>query len=95
MVVKEKNLWEFLGEMKAILLGLALISLVFISTASYFSTNYVSRPILKLLNVVKQIEKGSDEKKLYFQTDDEIGQLVKAINQMDETIKQQFLKIKR
>jgi HAMP domain-containing protein len=80
MVVKEKNLWEFLGEMKAILLGLALISLVFISTASYFSTNYVSRPILKLLNVVKQIEKGSYEKKLYFQTDDEIGQLVKAIN---------------
>ncbi|MGI6074648.1 MAG: HAMP domain-containing protein [Fermentimonas sp.] len=79
MIVKEKSFISVLSDMKVVLLIFSIISLVLISTASYFSTRYVSRPILKLLKVVESIESGTYDKKLHFKTDDEIGQLMRAM----------------
>ncbi len=62
---------------------------------SVLLSRYISRPIQIQANIVKEIEQGTYTNKKTFKTNDEIGKLNKAINQMYDTIQQQIKQIKK
>lgn len=77
--------------------ALALTLLLFvllILALSFFTSNYVTKPVLKLVDVVHLIEQNEYRKKVRFETNDEVGQLLAAINGMYDTIQNQMITIK-
>lgn len=94
MISETQSFWDILGESRLTLLIIVLISLILLNSVSYFASNYVSKPIRKLLAVVQKIESGTYTEKVEFLTNDEVGQLMHAINSMHEKIEEQILMIK-
>jgi len=54
---------------------------------SYLASSYISRPIRGISFAVKDIANGNYSKKIYFRSNDEIGDLADAFNYMSENVK--------
>lgn len=76
-----------------VLIFLALLA-VFLAAVSLLLSRYITKPIQIQAAIVKEIENGSYTQKREFKTNDEIGTLNKAINQMYDTIQSQIERIK-
>ncbi len=80
----------FLGPIINITLIIILITIIL----SIVFTNMVTRPIRILLKVVREIEQGTYTGHVTFTSNDEVSQLMNAINEMYDTIQQQIIQIR-
>jgi two-component system sensor histidine kinase YesM len=80
----------FLGPIINITLIIILITIIL----SIVFTNMVTRPIRKLLTVVREIEQGTYTQRVTFTSNDEVGQLMNAVNDMYDTIQSQIVQIR-
>lgn len=76
-----------------LLFGILIVMILGI--VSVLMSRFISRPIQIQAGIVKEIEQGTYNVKREFKTNDEIGQLNKAINQMYDTIQSQIEQIKK
>ncbi len=93
--VPRETLQNLFGSTGAILLFVALMVIFVLIIFSILMTSYVTRPINRLVDIVRQIQNGTYQTKQDFATSDEIGQLCRAINQMYDTIQLQMRRIKQ
>ncbi|MGI5990613.1 MAG: sensor histidine kinase [Lachnospiraceae bacterium] len=75
-------------------INITLIIILVTILLSILVTNLVTRPMKKLLQVVNQIETGSYRERVTFNSNDEVGQLMSAINGMYDTIQTQMVQIR-
>lgn len=61
---------------------------------SIFMSSYITKPLLKLVSIVNKIGRNEYSEKATFDTDDEVGTLLKAINQMYDINLKQMQKIR-
>lgn len=64
-----------------------LISTILIYAVAYVLSRFISKPIVKLTNSVKQIAEGNWEEKIDFKSKNEIGQLGKYLHELVEQLK--------
>jgi HAMP domain-containing protein len=83
-----------LGSFSGPILSILLLILFIAILLSVILTNTVTRPLSKLLDVVHKIETDQYTEKVTFQTNDEVGQLMNAINTMNDTIHRQMDQIR-
>lgn len=73
----------------------ALLLILFISILlSVIFTKIVTRPLMTLLTIVQQIKSDQYTEKVTLSTHDEVGQLVNAVNDMNDTIHEQIDQIR-
>jgi len=72
-----------------------LFVILILAVISILLSRYISKPIQIQAAIVKEIEQGTYTNKKTFKTNDEIGKLNKAINQMYDTIQLQIEQIKK
>lgn len=92
--VPRGSLASVLGTAGTSLLLIFLMVLIIFFAISLLMTSTITRPINRLMEVVRQIEENRYTQRIEFQTNDEIGQLNQAINRMYDTIQQQMVRIK-
>lgn len=90
-----ETLWDIFGQTGFTLLLLLVLLICFLLTIAFLMARYITRPVNKLVEAVHQIEENSYSEKLRFSSNDEIGQLGSAINNMHDTIRQQMIRIKQ
>jgi signal transduction histidine kinase len=82
MFDKEKNIRKEIFNLLATILNIYLILLVFISIAAWWMTNKITEPLLVLKNHFAEIALRKNNTVIEWQTDDEIGSVVKEYNNM-------------
>ncbi len=92
--VPRGSLSSVLGTAGVSLLLTCLIVLIIFFALSLFMTSAITRPVNRLVEIVRQIEENRYDQRIDFCTNDEIGQLNQAINRMYDTIQQQIIRIK-
>lgn len=75
-------------------INVVLIIILIAVILSIVFTNMVTRPIRKLMKVVNKIEQGTYTERVTFNSNDEVGQLMNAINEMYDTIQSQIVQIR-
>ena len=93
-VSKPVSFLSTLGSFSRPILSTLILILFIAILLSVILTNTVTRPLSKLLNVVHKIEANQYTEKVSFNTNDEVGQLMNAINIMNDTIHQQMDQIR-
>jgi len=89
----EKSHYQLLNQIRNKLLFLTLIVLFSVVVSFYLSSKTIIDPIIIIKKGIENIEKG-DLKEIYIKPrDDEIGELVKAINKMVNSLKEANIKI--
>ena len=87
-----QNLYK--TQMHHILLCL-LILILFLLLASIFISKKAVKPILSIINGVKEIAKGNLDKKLEIDTDDELEELVCSVNNMTNDLKSYMVNLSK
>ncbi|NJP40617.1 sensor histidine kinase [Oscillospiraceae bacterium HV4-5-C5C] len=93
--IARQSFMDFLGSARYSLLLAAGILLLIILAISLFMRRYVTDPLKHLVRIVAQIKEGRYHKKQPARSRDEVGQLLDAINSMNDTIQEQMRQIKR
>ncbi|MGB8452187.1 MAG: histidine kinase [Anaerocolumna sp.] len=94
-LIEEHQLLKNLYALKSFVLFAWGIDFILSVLLSFILSNFVTRPLSKLMNTVQQIEYGTYESRLQLDSKDEVGKLCNAINSMYETINLQIATIKR
>lgn len=94
-LIEEYQLLKNLYALKSFVLFAWGIDFILSVLLSFILSNFVTRPLSKLMNTVQQIEYGTYESRLQLDSKDEVGKLCNAINSMYETINLQIATIKR
>lgn len=71
---------------------LVILSVLF--AVSIFMSSYITKPIMKLVSIVNMIERNEYKEYVYFDTEDEVGTLLNAINHMYDVNLQQMNRIR-
>jgi signal transduction histidine kinase len=82
MFDKEKSIRKEIFNLLATILNIYLILLVFISIAAWWMTNKITEPLLVLKNHFAEIALRKNNTVIEWETDDEIGSVVKEYNNM-------------
>lgn len=94
-VVSKSELLSGVKTIKLIILGQWALSFGLTVILSLMLSQFITRPITTLMNVVKKIEEGTYTNKKISKYNDEIGVLYKSINSMYDTIQFQIELIKQ
>ncbi|MBX9852236.1 MAG: hypothetical protein K2X86_10835 [Cytophagaceae bacterium] len=90
-IISEMDMTEAMApiiQLRNYLLIITAIIFVVIILATLFISNAISQPILKLKNVIADLSKGIiPDNKIYVLSDDEIGQITSAINELVVNLK--------
>jgi len=84
---------DFMAEIDAInrsTITLCLITLAIAMVTGVALTNWVTSPILRLNDAVKDIAKGNWDRKVELDRTDEVGQLANSVNRMAEQLQASF-----
>lgn len=84
-----------IAEIRWILAVGGLGAVVLILVASRIVSAKIARPIVEIANIVAAIRTGDLERKLPVRSDDEIGRLAGAINEMTDKLKDDIAQLKR
>ncbi|MBP3241217.1 MAG: HAMP domain-containing protein, partial [Oribacterium sp.] len=71
-----------------------LVLLIILFAVSVFMSSYITKPLLKLVSIVNMIGKNEYQERVYFDTEDEVGTLLNAINNMYDINLQQMNRIR-
>ncbi len=80
------ELYKSINDMFYSLMLILLTSILFIAGVSFYLSKNISDPIINIVQVANRIKNGDIEARTVIQTDDEIGVLAAAINNMAYTI---------
>lgn len=94
-VVSKKELFSGIKTIKSIILGEWVLSFCLTVILSLMLSQFITRPIVSLMEVVKRIKDGTYNTKKFSKYNDEIGILYKSINSMYDTIQLQIDLIKQ
>ncbi|GAX34956.1 sensor histidine kinase [Nodularia sp. NIES-3585] len=83
-----------LNTLRNIIIILIIITLILVIFAAIVVAKSISKPVIELTDVVKQLAKGNFYQKAQVITNDEIGQLAKSFNYMAENLEESFETIK-
>ena len=75
------------------MLAIFLASVVLSFAMSAILSNSITRPVLKIIDTAKQISEGKYETHISDERNDEIGDLIKSINEMSKNIKRTIDKL--
>lgn len=92
--ITRQSFMDFLGSARYSLLLVIGILILIILAISLFMRRNVTDPLKQLVGIVAQIKEGRYHPKQPASSSDEVGQLLDAINSMNDTIQQQMLQIK-
>ncbi len=71
----------------AIVTTIASICIIF----TYWFSRYLTTSLHELNNIAQEVSKGNFEKRIHVDSDDELGQLARAINYMSSNLKEQII----
>ncbi len=83
-----------LNTLRNIIIILITITLILVIFAAIIVAKSISKPVIELTNVVKELAKGNFYQQAQVTTNDEIGQLAQSFNYMAENLEQSFETIK-
>jgi len=86
-LISKGYLEKRLSVLRRIVFSVTFISVVLGSVVSFFQTNVISKPLLKLTEAAREISKGNYHNKIEVLSKDEIGILAKALKEMQHTIR--------
>ena len=93
--VENEKISTLFGRSGILILAIALLMIIVLLALSFLLTRYITSPLNTLVNVVTQIGSDSYTKHIHVQTNDEMGQVFRAINSMHDTIQEQMQLIKK
>ncbi|MFV8828807.1 sensor histidine kinase [Alkalihalobacterium sp. APHAB7] len=86
------TVYEPFESIRFILIGLVLLTLIFISVVTRKITGYFIHPIEQMMEVTNQMADGDFSKRANINRKDELGQLATSINRMSSSLEQVELK---
>lgn len=92
--LKQENILSILGDAGLVILIVLFVIVLILLIMSFLMTHYITSPVQTLVQVVGQIGAGTYQEHIAFSTNDEMGELCRAINSMHDTIQQQMAQIK-
>ncbi len=87
MVVPKDEAMAKTDKLLISILIFGLIGIIIICLIVYWVSQYISNPIIKNINFANTIASGNLNEKLEFNSKDEIGKMVEALNEMVEKLK--------
>jgi two-component system phosphate regulon sensor histidine kinase PhoR len=81
------------SKMRKIIVAAFVLALILTLVFGYFISFMVSRPILEMLSIAKNLAKGDFSRKIRLRQKDEIGDLAHALNYMSAELKNKMSKI--
>lgn len=94
-VVSKRELLSGINTIKSFIFAAWALSFIFTVILSLMLSQFITRPIVSLMEVVKKIKDGTYETKKINKYNDEIGVLIRSINSMYDTIQLQIDVIKQ
>jgi|GEM_PF-302824 len=79
---KLPTLQDFIIDFSPAFVPIFLVLLSILIAVSIFMSSYITKPLMKLVSIVDKIGKNEYTEKVVFDTEDEVGTLLKAINKM-------------
>lgn len=92
--LEQENLSSIFGRAGLLILVVLSVIVLILLVISFLTARYITRPVNTLVRVVGEIGSGTYREHITFSTNDEMGELCRAVNSMHETIEQQMVQIK-
>lgn len=87
VTVKKSELFSSIDSLRIQVISIAVISFIFLILLSLLLINiFVSKPLRKTLSLIQELSKGHLSKRLSIKSNDEIGKIVKGINDLADTL---------
>ncbi len=93
--VEKEHFAAMFGWTGVIILIVLLVIILIMVIVSFLMAHYITRPLNTLMKVVSQIGNNEYTQHIQFSTNDEMGELCRAINSMHDTIQKQMEQIKQ
>ncbi|MEM3089426.1 MAG: adenylate/guanylate cyclase domain-containing protein [Candidatus Nitrosotenuis sp.] len=92
--IDDKEVFQPIITLRQNIIMLGITITVAVAIAAYFLSKLISKPLIKLKNAANVLADGNFDIRTDIRTNDEIGQLSRAFDQMAEKIQDSLLKIK-
>lgn len=92
--VEKETFADLFEQLSSIIVTILAVVILILLVISVLVSRYISKPVGTLVQVVSQIENNQYHRHVVFSSNDEIGKLCRAINNMHDTIQRQMQQIK-